>query len=303
MRFGGHQTFSIREGWLYKGLRLAVEDPERLGAPDLQDWMGVGKNMAKAIHHWLLATGLAEKDTEHGTKTRILRPTELGRLVWNRDRYFLLPGTWWAIHTQLIHRPEHAYSWHWFFNHFSATRFERPVAAEALRRHLASNGQRMPSTRTLDRDMNCLLRSYAVSVPREQSDPEDALDCPLSELGLLIHSRQSGFYHLNRDLKPIPFHLFGYAIALAKERYGTGAAGPALDLSLTDMTHGPSAPGRVFSLTAEANYELVANYEAQRLLRLDGQVGERIARIDGYRSSEWLGRYYDTAAPTEEVAA
>ena len=51
MRFGGHQTFAIREGWLYKGLRLAIEDPDRLGEPDLADWMGVGKNMAKSIHH------------------------------------------------------------------------------------------------------------------------------------------------------------------------------------------------------------------------------------------------------------
>ena len=40
MRFGGHQTFAIRDGWLYKGLRLVLEDPDRLGAPDLADWLG-----------------------------------------------------------------------------------------------------------------------------------------------------------------------------------------------------------------------------------------------------------------------
>ncbi|MFP8874105.1 MAG: DUF4007 family protein, partial [Myxococcota bacterium] len=138
MRFGGHQTFTIRDGWLFKGLRLVMEDPERLGDPDLADWMGVGKNMAKSIHHWLLATGLAERDPEHGRQTRILRPTAAGKIIWDRDRYFLLPGTWWAIHLQLVHRPADAFSWHWFFNHFSSDRFERPICAEALRRHLAS---------------------------------------------------------------------------------------------------------------------------------------------------------------------
>ncbi len=303
MRFGGHQTFAIRDGWLYKGLRLAMEDRERLGDPDLADWLGVGKNMAKAIHHWLLATGLAEKDVEYGSKTRVLRPTDLGRLIWNRDRYFLMPGTWWAVHIQLIHRPEDAYSWYWFFNHFSATRFERPVCGEAMRRHLASTNQRMPSSRTLDRDINCLLRSYSVSVPREQGDPEDALECPLSELGLILHSRQTGFFHLNRDLKPIPFHLFGYALAYAMERLGAVVGATTHDLSLTELTHSPNAPGRVFALTAEATYELIASYETQRLLRLDGQAGERIVRIDGRPSLEWLGRYYDTHALSEEEAA
>lgn len=302
MRFGGHQTFSIRDGWLFKGLRFAVEEPERLGDPELGDWLGVGKNMAKAIHHWLLATGLAERDAE-SSNSRVLKSTPFGNLVWKRDRYFLLPGTWWAIHVQLIHRPEHAYSWHWFFNHFSAARFERPVCTEALRRHLASDGQRMPSTRTLERDVNCLLRSYSVTVPREQTDPEDALECPLSELGLLTHSRQTGFFHLNRDLKPIPFRLFGYAIARMMDNDGSERAAANHDLSLTDLTHGPSAPGRIFSLSAEATYELVANYEAQRLLRLDGQVGERIVRIDGFHPLEWLGRYYDEHSLDSEAAA
>ena len=214
-----------------------------------------------------------------------------------------MPGTWWAVHIQLIHRPEHAYSWHWFFNHFSATRFERPVAAEALRRHLDSTGERMPSSHTLDRDLNCLLRSYAASVPREQGDPEEAMECPLSELGLLLHSRQSGFFHLNRDLKPIPFHLFGYALAYAMERFRSAGSTANHDLSLTELTHGPNAPGRVFALNAEATYEVIANYEAQRLLRIDGQVGERIVRIDAFPSHEWLGRYYDASALAEGEAA
>jgi hypothetical protein len=303
MRFGGHQTFTIRDGWLFKGLRLVMEDPERLGDPDLADWMGVGKNMAKSIHHWLLATGLAERDPEHGRQTRILRPTAAGKIIWDRDRYFLLPGTWWAIHLQLVHRPADAFSWHWFFNHFSSDRFERPICAEALRRHLASTGQRMPSSKTLERDVNCLLRSYSVSVPREQGDPEDFMECPLSELGLLIHSRQSGFFHLNRGLKPVPFELFGYALALATEAYEAVQPGSVRDLSLTDLTHRPSAPGRVFCLTSEATYELVAAYEARRLLKLDGQVGERIVRIEGRPAMEWLNAYYEREGRTNEEAA
>lgn len=303
MRFGGHQTFPIREGWLFKGLRLAFEDPERFADPDLADWLGVGKNMAKAICHWLLATGLTQKDPEFGARSKVQKPTPFGETIWDKDRYFLRPGTWWAIHVQLLHRPDHAFSWHWFFNHFSSSRFERPVCAEALRRHLSATGQRMPSSRTLDRDINCLLRSYAVSVPREQGDPEDALECPLSELGLLLHSKQSGFFHLSRELKPIPFPVFGFALSRAREFLGARAEEGTVDLSLGDLTHGPNAPGRVFALTAEATYELVADYESQRFVRLDGQAGERVVRLSSHSSGEWLDLYYDSFAGAEGDAA
>ena len=303
MRFGGHQTFSIRDGWLFKGLRLAVEDPERLADPELADWLGVGKNMAKAIHHWMLATGLAEHDTSHGAKTRVLKPTSFGELVWKRDQYFLLPGTWWAVHVQLLNRPEHAYSWNWFFNHFSSSRFERPVCAEALRRHLDSNGQRMPAAKTLDRDINCLLRSYAVSVPREQGDPEDALECPLSELDLLVHSRQTGFFRVNRSLKSIPFGVFGYSLSCAVNERGESARSANYELSLNELTHGMNTPGRVFALNAEASYELIAKFESQRLLRIDGQAGERIIRLESRASDEWLEEYYASeSVPAEQPA-
>lgn len=316
MRFSGHQTFAIRDGWLYKGLRLVVEEPERMGDPEVADWLGVGKNMAKSIHHWLLATGLAEKDLDAGRRSTVLRPTSFGSMVWERDRFFLLPGTWWAIHVRLVNSPSYALTWNWFFNVFSSVRFERPVCAESLRRYLAAKGGRAPSPRTLDRDVACLLRSYAVSVPRPPGDPEDMMECPLSELGILLHSRQTGFYHMDRGLKPVPYELFGYALAANRERLsgrrprkrGAGQSRWTMrDRSLVELAHEAGAPGRVFALTAEALYELVARYEARGLVRLDGQAGERIVRIKGRGivADRWLRRYYDAAEAenrTEEAA-
>ena len=61
MRFGGHQTFFVREGWLAKGLGLLREDVSAFDDPYVADRLGVGRNMAKSIEHWLLATGLAQK--------------------------------------------------------------------------------------------------------------------------------------------------------------------------------------------------------------------------------------------------
>lgn len=39
MRFGGHETFPVREGWLHKGLKLVVEEPDKLGDEHVADWL------------------------------------------------------------------------------------------------------------------------------------------------------------------------------------------------------------------------------------------------------------------------
>lgn len=57
MRFGGHETFAVREGWLYKGLSLLHERPDAFSDPFVADLLGVGRNMAKSIRHWLSVTG------------------------------------------------------------------------------------------------------------------------------------------------------------------------------------------------------------------------------------------------------
>ena len=49
-------------------------------------------------------------------------------------------------------------------------------------------------------------------------------------------------------------------------------------------------------------YDLI-DLDRYPLNDLDGQAGERIVRIDGFPSQEWLARYYDTNALPEEEAA
>ena len=286
MRFGGHQTFSIREGWLFKGLRVLKEHPEIFGTDALQDYLGVGKNMAKAIHHWLVATRLAEHVGSRRRRTQ-LTLTEFGKSVWHFDRYFLHPATWWLIHIQLTHNEQDALSWNWFFNRFTATRFERAVVVEGLRRYLQTEGGRIPSLRTLERDVACLLRSYAEVIPREQSDPENILECPLRELGLLTLSRQSGFFQMDHGPKAIPFPVFAYATHRA---FALSEEGDQVDLSLTELTHREGSPGRLFSLSSESLFEMLLGYQETEpdRLTMSSQAGERIVRLRTQPANDWL---------------
>jgi hypothetical protein len=72
MRFGGHETFAVREGWLHKGMTLLDAQPERQHDPFVADHLGVGRNMAKSIWHWLKVTRLIDIERE-GRETRMAR--------------------------------------------------------------------------------------------------------------------------------------------------------------------------------------------------------------------------------------
>lgn len=298
MRFGGHESFAVRDGWLHKGLRLMVEDPERFDDEHVADWLGVGRNMAKSIGHWLVATGLAEPPTSRLGQTRTgMVPTGLGHLVYDRDRYFTAPGTLWMLHVNLVHNANYATSWDWFFNRYSPTRFERSVGLESLLRYLRVSQTRLPSHRTVERDIGCLLSTYARSIPAKRVDPEDAGECPFVELGLMTYYRSSGYYQVNQGVKAIPPEVFGYTMALAFPE--VPEYGPSMDITLHDASRRPGSPGRAFMMTGEALFESVLMIEASHphVLQLAGLAGDRMIRMRSQSANAWAEAYYEAAVP------
>jgi len=305
MRFGGHETFAIREGWLHKGLKLLIEQPERLVDEYSADWLGVGRNMAKSIRHWLLATGLAEKSTGQGSKKNArLQPTDLGQMIYDRDLYFSEIGTWWALHVNLVNAPDHAASWVWFFNHFNLNRFERSVCVESLRRHMQMTYKRKPNPKTLQRDMNCLLNTYAKRIPEENIDPEEALDCPFVELGLMTYFRTSGYFQTHQGPKDISPQLLGYALSKSIDEASDGKG--TVDISIRQAAQTPGGPGRAFVLTGESLFELTLSAESKAKsdeIQIAGLAGERVIRISRKSPLNWMKEYYSVIGLKERHAA
>ncbi|GGY07765.1 hypothetical protein GCM10007160_38950 [Litchfieldella qijiaojingensis] len=290
MRFGGHETFPVREGWLHKGLKLINNDQEAFSDPYVADALGVGRNMAKSIRHWLIATGLAEtQPSQKGKKGKIMVPTELGKLIWKHDPYFLQIGTWIALHINLVNNPEEAQSWQWFFSRYSTQRFDRISCSEALKRHVDASSQRSPALRTLQRDVACLLSTYAVPVPNEHADPEDASDSPFRRLGLLTYFRDSHLYRRNEiDVATIPAEMLGYALCVSN-------ALKEGDLPLREACFVEGGLGRCLQLGLDAFIDVVEKAEAELpegAVRVIGSAGERNLRVAERTHVEWLEAYY-----------
>lgn len=301
MRFGGHQTFFVREGWLAKGLALLREDPSKFDNPYVADLLGVGRNMAKSIEHWLLATGLAEKIERRGRGRRDGQPrltvTELGEVVARHDPWFLDPGTWWFLHIKLVRTPAHAATWHWFFNHCALSRFERATVAAQLEQHERISSRRTVARKTLERDVSCLLGSYSVDVPYRRKDPEEKIDCPFQDMGIIRHYRASGYYEMNRSRKSISQHVLLYALQapdlMANESTGT------VDVALHDLQRMEGGPAQVLALSSDALFEHLVELEANGAgapLAMSGLAGDRQLRFDRTPAPPLLARHFEAVA-------
>lgn len=302
MRFGGHETFHIRDGWLYKGLALLNEDPKAFASDEAADMLGVGGNMVKSIRHWMAATGLAERRAKmEQAKARSFDyvPTDLGETISRWDAHFTNLATWWALHINLVNNSEFTVTWNWFFNNFSQQRFEKGVCLENLRRHLQHTSSRIPAQKTLERDMTVFLNSYARTLPAEQTDPEDSKDCPFQALGILSYFRESGFYRVEAGEKFIPTQLFAYAMAMAFP----DQEGEKTSISIMEATTSPCSPGRVFCLRPESVFNLALQAEAElpsRDITVVGLAGDRRIEISAKPAHTWLKDLFITQAKTED---
>lgn len=305
MRFGGHETFAIREGWLHKGLKLLKERPDLIADDNLADHLGVGRNMAKSIKHWLVATGLGQScHIPSKTNKPTLAASDFGELVWEQDPYFTEPGTWWALHVNLVNCSEHALTWTWFFNSFNFDRFDRSVCLEGLKRNLELSKQRMPSARTLERDVACLLSIYARVIPAEDVDPEEGNDCPFRELGLMSHFKTSGYYQSHQGRKEIPAELFGYALSKPFRDAASGKG--STDITVLDAARQSGGPGRAFLLTNESLFEVASQAESNLVnggIEIVGLAGSRAIRVARRAPLEWMKQFYSHVQQKDRHAA
>jgi hypothetical protein len=302
MKFGGHETFAVREGWLHKGLKLLLKDSSKLQSPDVADWLGVGRNMGKSIKHWLLVTGLARVSSSSGRELH-LEPTKLGSLVWERDPYFLQSGTWWALHVEVVNCEDHAVTWWWFFNRFSLTKFDRSVCLASLKSYLDLGKQRVPAQKTLQRDVACLIGTYATFLPAEQGDPEEADDCPFRELGLLTYSRSTGACSLATGVKPLPPEILGYALSKSSILGAPGAK--SYDVTLREAAGKDGGPGKAFIVGPDALFELALKGEqllGRSGIEVAGLGAERTLRLPRRTCVDWLESYYDRLREQRHVA-
>lgn len=247
--FSGHQTFPFRYTWLKKGVDAVTEDPTVFSSEGASVILGVGKNMVSSIRHWCSVTGLIKTDSYQ--RGRFI-PTELGTAIFDDkdgfDPYLDDPATLWLIHWQITANINQATAWYWAFNVFRENQFEPDIFKEKLYEWTLQQkeGMRPVSDTTLQRDVNCFIRTYCHS--RHSANAaiaEETFDCPLVELNLIAELPNSNRYEFQRGEKetlPIE-HVGAVLIAFWDSRFPEREAMP-----FRDLMYAPLSPGRTFRL-------------------------------------------------------
>lgn len=275
LQFAGHETFPLRYGWLKKAYDAVSKnyiDGQNSGSvfsdDDAISHFGVGRNMVISIKHWSVATDILESKERSGERSSWISKGKLGDLIFGEslDPYLEHPGSLWLLHWNLAGKPGRAATWHWAFNEFHEPTFDRELMRRRLTRRceeLSESGRfgkdRMISDITIRRDIECLIRSYFALKGGARRAPEDSMESPLAELGLIQKAGVGELFRFRRGPKSsLPDEVFLFALVDFWRTYYPGRRSFSVDF----LTFERGSPGQVFLLDEEA--------VAERLVRLDG---------------------------------
>lgn len=261
-QFSGHETFPLRYGWLKKVFDRVFET-EELADNKAVCWgedaiarFGVGKNMVMSMRHWAKSVGIIEEPE----RTASVCTKELGRILFGPnglDPYMEHPTTLWLIHWQLCSNPEKT-TWFWGFSHYNAATFERESLVKRIDQLAKERNWSRVATATIRNDVACFIRTYVARQPSGKYGHDDALESPLTELGLMkAVGKKDGFRFVRGPKSTLGQGIFIYALIDFWSRYNPNAA----TLSFEAITHAPGSPGRIFAFDE--------NDVADRLASLD----------------------------------
>lgn len=244
---GGHETFPFRYGWLKKGIDTLCHDPFLFSQEDALVRLGVGKNMVRSIRFWCLATRLIQEQTLAASNRKAYIPTSLGKRLLSDDGwdpYLEDTASLWLLHWLLATNQKHAFTWFTVFNTFNGAEFTRAHQARFLQHFCQRKGWQV-SFASIERDVDCFVRTYTPSRQTKHHLTEDAINCPLVELNLIHTLPDRETYFITREARPgLPTPVFGYALLEFLSEY----TGTRRTIALEDALNQQGSPGQVFKL-------------------------------------------------------
>jgi Protein of unknown function (DUF4007) len=249
--FAGHETFTLRYGWLSKGVQMVEQHPDLFSRDDALVLLGVGKNMVRAIRYWGFGSGVLEDvESKRGQKT-ITQPSSFGQLLLGRngyDPYLEDSGSLWLIHWNLTSRPEGPTTWYWAFNELQEPEFTREKLRSLLHQFIERASWKRVAESSINRDVDCFLRSYVSGTGKEKL-LEETLESPLTELGLIYEVDTAGTFAFNRGEHPsLENAIFCYCLL----DYWGKVALHKNTLTFDQLAYQARSPGRVFKLSENA---------------------------------------------------
>jgi len=278
--FGGHQTFALRHTWIPKAVPLVRDEPQILfNLEEAMARMGIGKNMAMSVRHWLESARIIKLSSSKTNKSvRSHNLTIEAEIMLNPkgdagDIYLERLDSLWLIHWFLVSSPTKNALWTFVFNVFSQREFTRENLEEQVQRWCEINEYNIPSKKVLKNDIGTFLNMYCYTSVNSEKELQSSLSSPFKELDLISYSPIRGMYHLHRNsFGSISTDVIGFCLLDYLDRNNWPAT-----VSFDELYYQPFSPGRVFQLSEDAMVEYLKMFSMMRehRYRLDTTAGVR----------------------------
>lgn len=230
LRLKRHETFSIREGWLEKGLNTIKQHNDCFKKDNGPKLLGLGSNMCKSLKYWLKASGIAE----FGQNSEL---TEFGNLLYKNDQFLESDFSWFMIHAKLSMNFEDAPVINRIFNG-NYSKFEKELLVSYLIEYFKNNGYEIGAETSLESDVSIAIKSYS---NKDVSNPENNMNCPLGKLTLIkIDDRKR--YYKNQPSHSSLHYLVVYYVMM-ECMHGVD------DFNLDDFCNKENNPMRILNIT------------------------------------------------------
>ena len=281
-KFRGHETFYIRKGWLYKGLKNIAQNPKVFTDKNVNtsDTFGLGVSMVKALRYWLQAVGLT-KESKIGNST-VQELTEIGKIIFKNDRYIEEIGTLCLLQYNLATNRSLATSWYYFFNQFTMNEFTKEDFVDTFATHLKF--MQVNAARTsIEDDYTCILNTY---LKKNLTDPEDNMECPFSELGLIEDIGKKTYKKVAPKNCLIPLQILLAIIVKEHPR--------EYEIRISDLLKEERNIGKIFNLDFITLTEYLDKMQVEGLVQVVRTAGLDVIKLkDGKTWQEYIADYYE----------
>ena len=203
----------------------------------------------------------------------------------------------WLLHWKLLGPKCLAPVWWAAFNLFAPEQFEEYQLTDLVVELTAAAGWKSVMESSIKKDVDCLLRTFAVRRSGRQSI-DDVLDCPTRQLGLIVPAiGEARTWRFVTGPKPsLPPEIVAYACL----DFLSEVSATEKTISVVRLAGDPGSPGRAFRLSETNLYDIlteaalkipqmrVAEPAGLRQLIIDGDVVALRDQIldDYYRASQ-----------------
>lgn len=233
VKLKGHESFSIREGWITKGLIEVKNNGKLFSKKDVTDILGIGTNMVKSLKYWLITANLIEEE-----KKCFYRLTELGELIYKFDPYIEDIFTIYMIHIQICTNTNKALIWSIFYNYCNMKEFSKRDLIEQIEYYLNINNYEYNEKMLID-EINILLKTYTNE--EKEDNPENNFICPLTELNLIKKVKKDLYYRNSADMDKLNMYIVYYLICKQ--------AGKEISINIDEILKGKNSAGKLLNIS------------------------------------------------------